>query len=174
MQRLRDQVVRRLPRQDAAVELKLDLARDDVDLLAAVQSHIGEGELGGFVRAQIAKAGLVPLHVWLPLAHPAAPSHVSALMSGVMTKVAVQVCALLLAVTAEPPNWVKSIVTGVVVDFGPPVLDLPGWRLELLRTDADLGRALVAQAARVRIDHGDLTALLYLQGYRREEFVEPK
>ncbi|MCB1991247.1 MAG: hydrogenase 4 subunit B, partial [Geminicoccaceae bacterium] len=33
------------------------------------------------------KAGLVPLHVWLPLAHPAAPSHVSALMSGVMTKV---------------------------------------------------------------------------------------
>jgi formate hydrogenlyase subunit 3/multisubunit Na+/H+ antiporter MnhD subunit len=35
------------------------------------------------------KAGLVPLHIWLPLAHPAAPSHVSALMSGVMTKVAV-------------------------------------------------------------------------------------
>ena len=35
------------------------------------------------------KAGLVPLHVWLPLAHPAAPSNVSALMSGVMTKVAV-------------------------------------------------------------------------------------
>jgi len=35
------------------------------------------------------KAGLVPMHVWLPLAHPAAPSHVSALMSGVMTKVAV-------------------------------------------------------------------------------------
>lgn len=34
------------------------------------------------------KAGVVPLHVWLPLAHPAAPSHVSALMSGVMTKVA--------------------------------------------------------------------------------------
>ena len=31
----------------------------------------------------------MPLHVWLPLAHPAAPSHVSALMSGVMTKVAV-------------------------------------------------------------------------------------
>ncbi|MBO0758947.1 MAG: hydrogenase 4 subunit B, partial [Bradyrhizobiaceae bacterium] len=35
------------------------------------------------------KAGLVPLHVWLPLAHPAAPSHVSALLSGVMTKVGV-------------------------------------------------------------------------------------
>ena len=32
------------------------------------------------------KAGLVPLHVWLPEAHPAAPSHVSALMSGVLVK----------------------------------------------------------------------------------------
>lgn len=34
------------------------------------------------------KAGLVPLHIWLPKAHPAAPSHVSALMSGVMLKIA--------------------------------------------------------------------------------------
>ncbi len=36
-----------------------------------------------------AKAGLVPLHVWLPEAHPAAPSPVSALMSGLMLKTAV-------------------------------------------------------------------------------------
>ena len=35
------------------------------------------------------KAGIVPLHVWLPLAHPVAPSHISAMMSGVMLKVAV-------------------------------------------------------------------------------------
>jgi len=35
-----------------------------------------------------AKAGVVPLHVWLPKAHPAAPSHASALMSGVMLKIA--------------------------------------------------------------------------------------
>ncbi len=35
------------------------------------------------------KAGLVPLHVWLPEAHPAAPSHVSALLSGVMIKTGV-------------------------------------------------------------------------------------
>lgn len=33
------------------------------------------------------KAGIIPLHIWLPEAHPAAPSHVSALMSGVMLKV---------------------------------------------------------------------------------------
>jgi hydrogenase-4 component B len=36
-----------------------------------------------------AKAGIVPLHIWLPEAHPAAPSPVSALMSGVMLKTAV-------------------------------------------------------------------------------------
>ena len=36
-----------------------------------------------------AKAGIVPLHVWLPYAHPAAPSHVSSLLSGVMIKTAI-------------------------------------------------------------------------------------
>lgn len=35
------------------------------------------------------KAGIVPLHIWLPLAHPAAPSQASALMSGIMIKTAV-------------------------------------------------------------------------------------
>lgn len=35
------------------------------------------------------KAGIVPLHVWLPYAHPASPSHISALMSGVMIKTAI-------------------------------------------------------------------------------------
>src|SRR5659263_419485 len=35
------------------------------------------------------KAGIVPFHIWLPYAHPAAPSHVSALMSGVLIKTAI-------------------------------------------------------------------------------------
>ena len=35
------------------------------------------------------KAGIVPLHIWLPYAHPQAPSHVSSLMSGVMIKTAI-------------------------------------------------------------------------------------
>lgn len=35
------------------------------------------------------KAGIIPLHVWLPEAHPAAPTHVSAVMSGVMIKTAI-------------------------------------------------------------------------------------
>ena len=56
------------------------------------------------------KAGLVPLHVWLPLAHPAAPSHVSALMSGVMTKVAVYGFIRIVLDLLGPPNWWWAMV----------------------------------------------------------------
>jgi formate hydrogenlyase subunit 3/multisubunit Na+/H+ antiporter MnhD subunit len=56
------------------------------------------------------KAGLVPLHVWLPLAHPAAPSHVSALMSGVMTKVAVYAFVRVAFDLAGEPAWWWSMV----------------------------------------------------------------
>src|SRR5260370_20752286 len=55
------------------------------------------------------KAGLVPLHVWLPLAHPAAPSHVSALMSGVMTKGAVYGFIRIVFDLLGPPQWWWSV-----------------------------------------------------------------
>jgi len=55
------------------------------------------------------KAGIVPLHVWLPLAHPAAPSHVSALMSGVMTKVAVYGFVRIVLELAGPAAWWWSV-----------------------------------------------------------------
>src|SRR5262245_255029 len=68
------------------------------------------------------KAGLVPLHVWLPLAHPAAPSHVSALMSGVMTKVAVYGFVRIVFDLMRPPDWWWSIlviaVAGVTCVLG--------------------------------------------------------
>jgi hydrogenase-4 component B len=63
------------------------------------------------------KAGVIPLHVWLPLAHPAAPSHVSALMSGVMVKLGVYG---LLRVSLDwlgggPPWWgVVILVAGTL------------------------------------------------------------
>ena len=55
------------------------------------------------------KAGIAPLHVWLPLAHPAAPSHVSALMSGVMTKVAVYGFVRIVFELAGPAAWWWSV-----------------------------------------------------------------
>ncbi|HTP82946.1 MAG TPA: hydrogenase 4 subunit B [Alphaproteobacteria bacterium] len=51
------------------------------------------------------KAGAVPLHAWLPIAHPAAPSHVSALMSGVMTKVALYGLVRVLFDLMGDPGW---------------------------------------------------------------------
>lgn len=60
------------------------------------------------------KAGLVPLHAWLPLAHPAAPSHVSALMSGVMTKVAVYGFVRIVFDLIGPPSWWWSVPVLVI------------------------------------------------------------
>jgi len=56
------------------------------------------------------KAGVVPLHAWLPLAHPAAPSHVSALMSGVMTKVAVYGFVRIAFDLLGAPDWWWSML----------------------------------------------------------------
>jgi formate hydrogenlyase subunit 3/multisubunit Na+/H+ antiporter MnhD subunit len=61
------------------------------------------------------KAGLVPLHVWLPLAHPAAPSHVSALMSGVMTKVAIYGFTRIVFDLLGPPEWWWGMILLAIV-----------------------------------------------------------
>lgn len=58
------------------------------------------------------KAGLVPFHVWLPEAHPQAPSNISALMSGLMLKVAVYGFIFVILSLANIPAW-----TGLVVIF---------------------------------------------------------
>lgn len=72
--------------------------------LALILALIGAGS----------KAGLVPLHVWLPLAHPAAPSHVSALMSGVMTKVAIYGFIRIAFDLVGAPDWWWSVVLLIV------------------------------------------------------------
>lgn len=51
------------------------------------------------------KAGLMPLHIWLPEAHPAAPSHVSAVMSGVMIKTGIYGIIRILTFLGVPPPW---------------------------------------------------------------------
>lgn len=69
---------------------------------AGTQALVAVAALIGFGT----KAGLVPLHSWLPRAHPVAPAHLSALMSGVMIKVAlyglIRVCFEWLGAT---PRW---------------------------------------------------------------------
>ncbi len=63
------------------------------------------------------KAGIIPLHIWLPDAHPAAPSHVSALMSGVMIKTGIfMMIKLFFDVFTTAPLWwgVAILVIGSV------------------------------------------------------------
>jgi hydrogenase-4 component B len=72
-----------------------------IAMLAVLLALLGAGS----------KAGLVPLHVWLPLAHPAAPSHVSALLSGVMTKVGVYgFVRIVFDLVGAPNPWLGLIV----------------------------------------------------------------
>jgi hydrogenase-4 component B len=67
-----------------------------------------------------AKAGFVPFHVWLPDAHPAAPSHVSALMSGVMIKMGLYGLLRVLTFLGPPAPWwgltlaALGLLTGLV------------------------------------------------------------
>jgi len=63
--------------------------------LAFVLSVIGFGT----------KAGFMPFHVWLPEAHPAAPSHVSAVMSGVMIKTGIYGLLRTLTFLGRPEPW---------------------------------------------------------------------
>jgi hydrogenase-4 component B len=61
-----------------------------------------------FVLALIAfglKAGFIPFHVWLPLAHPTAPSHVSALMSGIMIKMGIYGLLRILTLIPQYHAW---------------------------------------------------------------------
>jgi hydrogenase-4 component B len=67
------------------------------------------------------KAGMMPLHIWLPSAHSQAPSHVSALMSGVLIKIGIYGLVRMLAwLPGVPPLWwagvlvVSGVVSGVV------------------------------------------------------------
>lgn len=59
------------------------------------------------------KAGLMPMHSWLPRAHPVAPSHVSALMSGVMIKVALYGLIRVLEWSGVHAIWLGLVLLGV-------------------------------------------------------------
>jgi hydrogenase-4 component B len=60
------------------------------------------------------KAGIIPLHIWLPMAHPVAPSHVSAVLSGVVIKMGIYgLLRVLLDLMGGGPAWWGAVVLGV-------------------------------------------------------------
>lgn len=64
------------------------------------------------------KAGFLPLHVWLPEAHPVAPSHVSAVMSGVMIKTGLYGLLRTLTFLGPPPAWWGWTLLGIGIVSG--------------------------------------------------------
>ncbi|HLA39027.1 MAG TPA: proton-conducting transporter membrane subunit, partial [Candidatus Glassbacteria bacterium] len=64
------------------------------------------------------KAGIAPFHVWLPEAHPAAPSHVSALMSGVMIKTGIYGLLRAIVLLGQPPAWWGWCLVGIGLTSG--------------------------------------------------------
>lgn len=62
------------------------------------------------------KAGIVPLHIWLPYAHPQAPSHISSIMSGVMIKTAIYgIIRLVMSVLGVNTPWWGIVVIVLAV-----------------------------------------------------------
>ncbi len=64
------------------------------------------------------KAGVMPLHVWLPGAHANAPSHVSALMSGVLIKMGIYGLLRICSLCPDPPLWWGAVILGLGVVSG--------------------------------------------------------
>lgn len=99
-------------------------------LVLAGHGALGGHALGGGLAVFVAcasllgfctKAGLMPLHSWLPRAHPLAPAHISALMSGVMIKLALYgLVRVLFDWLASPGLWVgiTLIAVGVLSCLG--------------------------------------------------------
>ena len=66
------------------------------------------------------KAGVIPLHIWLPHAHPAAPSHISAVLSGVMIKMGIYGLMKVILIVQGFPEWcaVVLLLIGMVSGVG--------------------------------------------------------
>ena len=81
------------------------------------------------------KAGIVPLHFWLPGAHANAPSHVSALLSGAMLKVGVYGIVRVLLYLPDPPLWWGGLL--VLAGLASALVGI-----SLALTQSDMKRAL--------------------------------
>lgn len=66
------------------------------------------------------KAGFIPLHIWLPHAHPAAPSHISAVLSGVIIKTGIYGLMRIILIIKDFPEWCAAalLLIGVISGVG--------------------------------------------------------
>jgi formate hydrogenlyase subunit 3/multisubunit Na+/H+ antiporter MnhD subunit len=92
------------------------------DALAAAAPALGRGSTNAILWLALVgfgfKAGFVPLHFWLPPAHAAAPSHISALMSGVVIKTGIYGLLRVLLMLGGAPAWWGWLLLGIGVASG--------------------------------------------------------
>ncbi len=82
---------------------------------AVAIGQVPTGVLGLMVAGFAVKAGVIPVHLWLPLAHPAAPVPASAVLSGAMIKAGVVGWLSVLALEAGPPAVIGQVLIAVGV-----------------------------------------------------------
>ena len=114
------------------------------------------------------KAGIVPLHVWLPKAHPAAPSHISALMSGVMIKLGIYgLLRVVFDLLGGGPTWwggmllvfgVVSAVLGILY----ALMENDLKRLLAYSSVENIGIILIALGASLTFQSFEMSALAAL------------
>ena len=92
------------------------------DALAEASPSLGAGATVAILLLALVgfgfKAGVVPLHFWLPPAHAAAPSHVSALMSGIVIKTGIYGLLRVLLLLGGAPAWCGWLILGLGVASG--------------------------------------------------------
>ncbi|HWC00783.1 MAG TPA: proton-conducting transporter membrane subunit, partial [Bryobacteraceae bacterium] len=119
------------------------------------------------------KAGIVPLHIWLPAAHPVAPSNASALLSGILLKAGIYgLVRVLFDFLGAPPVWWGSLVLTVGVIsalFGilSALVEHDLKRLLAYSSIENIGIILIAIGAALlfqSLGHGTLAALALIAG----------
>ena len=113
------------------------------------------------------KAGIIPAHKWLPYAHPASPSNISALMSGVMLKVAAYGLLRFAFAAANRPLWfgILLLVTGTISAilgglYALKELDIK--RMLAYHSIENIGIVFIGLGLSVIFEHAGLTALKQL------------
>jgi formate hydrogenlyase subunit 3/multisubunit Na+/H+ antiporter MnhD subunit len=98
------------------------LTFDDIKMTLTMHAGLAVPVFVLFFLGFAIKAGIVPLHTWLPSAHPAAPSHISGLMSGVMIKMGIYGIMRFMLVTSANSMWI--IYTMLILGAGTSIFGI--------------------------------------------------